>query len=149
MFAFSFGNGLQMQTLLVAVQNAAPAKDMGVATGTINLARLIGASLGLAVNGGLLQAGLTIERSALDPDIAAQVPDDLSPAVIAKLPPEIASRVVEMFATAFDLIYFFGALLFVVGLVLALMIKDVRIQSNETRKPRAIAKPAAVSEPGE
>ncbi|MGN6683424.1 MAG: MDR family MFS transporter, partial [Devosia sp.] len=49
--AFGVSMGLTMQTLVVAIQAAAPLQDIGAATGLITQARTIGASLGLALNG--------------------------------------------------------------------------------------------------
>ncbi len=50
-FAFIFGLGLgfNMQTLVLAVQNAVPPKDMGVATSSATFFRQIGGTLGTAV----------------------------------------------------------------------------------------------------
>jgi len=48
------GVGLQLPTSLVAVQNAAPPGQVGVATATAAFARSLGAAIGLAVLGALL-----------------------------------------------------------------------------------------------
>ena len=49
MAVFGFGLGNCMQTLTLAVQNAVPAKDMGVATASSTFFRQIGGTLGVAV----------------------------------------------------------------------------------------------------
>ena len=43
------GLGLCMQTMLIAVQNTVPAKDMGVATSSATFFRQLGGTLGVAV----------------------------------------------------------------------------------------------------
>lgn len=43
------GLGLNMQTLMIAVQNAAPARDMGVSTSSATFFRQLGGTLGVAV----------------------------------------------------------------------------------------------------
>ena len=43
------GLGLNMQTMLIAVQNAVPARDMGVATSSATFFRQLGGTLGVAV----------------------------------------------------------------------------------------------------
>ena len=49
MFVLGMGVGLCMQTLNLAAQNAAPAKDMGVSTSSATFFRQIGGTLGVAV----------------------------------------------------------------------------------------------------
>ncbi len=49
MFVLGAGVGLCMQTLNLAAQNAAPAKDMGVSTSSATFFRQIGGTLGVAV----------------------------------------------------------------------------------------------------
>ncbi len=49
MFVFGFGLGGCMQTLVIAVQNAVPARDMGVATASATFFRQMGGTLGTAV----------------------------------------------------------------------------------------------------
>jgi MFS family permease len=130
MFCFSTCMGLQMQTLMVAVQSAAPRADVGAATGSLSLARMIGASVGLAANGGLLQGGLARAQAALDPALKAQLPapvSDLTPIAIKALPPEIAAQIVQIFGSAFATVFYFGAGMFALGLVLSLFLKNVQL----------------------
>jgi EmrB/QacA subfamily drug resistance transporter len=49
MFVFGFGLGLCMQTLVIAVQNAVPPRDMGVATASATFFRQMGGTVGTAV----------------------------------------------------------------------------------------------------
>jgi len=51
---FGLGFGMVSQILTVAVQNAVPPRDIGVATGSANLFRALGGSVGVAVFGALL-----------------------------------------------------------------------------------------------
>jgi EmrB/QacA subfamily drug resistance transporter len=52
------GLGLLMQNLVLVVQNAAPAKALGAATGATQFFRQIGGTLGVTVMGAILAAGL-------------------------------------------------------------------------------------------
>lgn len=136
MFLFPFAIGLQNQTLMVAVQHAAPPEDVGAVTGAITLARLIGASFGLALFGGLLNAGLDRGQAALPAEISAQLPGplkDLTPDIIHALPPDLSARAVALFATAFHSIYYVGAALFAFCLLLSLMLKDTRLPVDKKR----------------
>ncbi|MEQ3551279.1 MFS transporter [Pseudonocardia nematodicida] len=49
MFLLGLGLGLCMQTLVLAVQNAMPARDMGVTTSTVTFFRQMGGTIGTAV----------------------------------------------------------------------------------------------------
>ena len=133
MFFFSVCIGLQMQTLMVAVQSAAPRKDVGAATGTLTLARMIGASLGLAANGGILTAGLIRGQAGISTETLAVMPGpmtEMTPTAIATLPAAAATEVVDVFAHAFSMVFYSGAGLFTLGLLCALMLKNVKLESH-------------------
>jgi EmrB/QacA subfamily drug resistance transporter len=59
LFLAGIGIGFFVQVSLLAGQNAAAYKDLGVATGTLNFFKSIGGALGAALFGALLTAGLT------------------------------------------------------------------------------------------
>lgn len=133
MFFFSFSIGLQMQTLMVAVQSSAPHRDVGAATGTLTLARMIGASLGLAANGGILTAGLLRGQAGISAETLAAMPgtmSEMTPAAIATLPATAAQEVVEVFATAFGSVFYFAAGLFAVGLICALFVENKKLEQH-------------------
>jgi EmrB/QacA subfamily drug resistance transporter len=58
LFVAGIGIGFFVQVSLLAGQNAADYKDLGVATGTLNFFKSIGGALGAALFGALLTAGL-------------------------------------------------------------------------------------------
>jgi hypothetical protein len=127
-----------MQTLMTAIQNAAPHHHVGAATGAINLARMIGASFGLAVNGGLLNAGLGYFQVRLPQDVAASLPapvKEMTPEAMQALPHDVYVMVVDVFTNAFGWVYDFGAILFALSFVLALLLKDVRLPVHEKADP--------------
>jgi MFS family permease len=53
-FVFGFGLGLTMQTIVVAVQNAVPFRDMGAATSSTTFFRSLGGAIGAAAFGAVL-----------------------------------------------------------------------------------------------
>jgi EmrB/QacA subfamily drug resistance transporter len=129
-FTLGFGMGLHSQVVMVAVQAAAPLKDIGAATGLITQGRTIGASLGLAVNGAVLSWSLTAESARMPPALASQVPGglaNLSPAAVAALPEAARAEVLMHYTTGFDALYWWVASLYVVMFVIALMVKDIEI----------------------
>jgi EmrB/QacA subfamily drug resistance transporter len=130
MAMFGMSMGLSMQVLMVAVQSAAPLADIGAATSLVTQARTVGASLGLAVNGAVMAAALSAQSANLPAEVAAQVPGgltELSPHAAAALPAAVAGTVLDHYSAGFNVLFLFVAGLFALTLVLALMLKDVRI----------------------
>jgi EmrB/QacA subfamily drug resistance transporter len=123
--AFGVSMGLTMQTLVVAIQAAAPLKDIGAATGLITQARTIGASLGLALNGAVMVLGLTQATATLAPGIAAAIPGGLAaltPKAVADLAAPTRDAVLHGYAAGFAPTFLFvGALYLAATIILALL----------------------------
>lgn len=75
------GLGLTMLTLLIAVQQAVPRSQLGIATSLNQFSRSIGGAVGVAVMGTVLSAGLTSYLS----EFASRNPNALSPQRAAEL----------------------------------------------------------------
>ncbi|HYD10806.1 MAG TPA: MDR family MFS transporter, partial [Acidimicrobiales bacterium] len=77
MLLLGFGIGMTMPTLSLAVQNAAPMADMGVATSSVNFFRSLGGSLGVAVFGAVMAGHVDdIDPSLLNsPEAIRALPD--------------------------------------------------------------------------
>ncbi|NEY60868.1 MFS transporter, partial [Klebsiella pneumoniae] len=72
--------GMTMQILILVVQNSFPLKKVGVATGTNNFIRQLGAALGSALVGGIFSSHLsTLIKERI-------------PASMAELPPEMSAK---------------------------------------------------------
>jgi EmrB/QacA subfamily drug resistance transporter len=125
------GIGMCMQVLVLIVQNTVDFTDLGVATSGVTFFRTIGSSFGAAVFGSLfnnfLQSRLAdaLANSGAPP-AAAQSPDALH-----QLPPELAAPIAAAYADALDKVFLCAAPVAVVGLVLALMLKQVPLRSND------------------
>ena len=127
---FGISMGLQMQVLMVAIQAAAPLKDIGAATGLITLARTVGASLGLALNGAVMTWALTQQSAQLPADAIAAVPGGLtalSPHAAAALTPALRDTVLSHYSAGFSTMFVFVAGIYAVAFVLTLFLKDVQI----------------------
>ena len=74
MLILGLGLGFVMQVLVLAVQNAVPYSQLGIATSSATLFRSIGGSLGTAILGAIFSNRLAHE-------LAAQLPAGLFPAV--------------------------------------------------------------------
>src|SRR6185312_6776195 len=61
-----FGMGLVNNSFLVAVQSTVAAEDRGVATSSVVFMRMVGQSLGTAVFGGIVNAGLADRAAGAD-----------------------------------------------------------------------------------
>lgn len=128
--AFGVSMGLTMQTLVVAIQAAAPLQDIGAATGLITQARTIGASLGLALNGAVMVLGLTHATAALAPDVAAAIPGGLAaitPKSLEGLAGPVRDAVLHGYATGFAPTYLFVGGLYLAATVLLALLPDAQI----------------------
>jgi len=77
------GLGLLMQNLVLVVQNAAPARALGAATGATQFFRQIGGTLGVTVMGAILAAGLPTGVAAASGGEGAAGPGEAGRATLA------------------------------------------------------------------
>ena len=129
-FCFGIGMGLHFQVVMIAVQAAAPLKDIGAATGIVTQARTVGASLGLAVNGAVLTWAMAQENTRVPAAIASQIGEgltNLSPAAVAVLDSATRLEVLAHYANGFDVFLWWIAGLYGVMFIIALLIEDAVI----------------------
>lgn len=134
--AFGMIMGLTMQTLMVAIQAAAPLQDIGAATGLITQARTVGASLGLAVNGAVMVLGLTTVSRALPGDLANTIPGGLSsvtPHALEALPDATRETVLQAYASGFAPVYWVAAAAYLAIVLLTLLLPNVQIPKHAQR----------------
>jgi len=127
---FGLSMGLTMQTLVVAMQAAAPLQDIGAATGLITQARTIGASLGLALNGAVMVLGLTHASAALPADVANAVPGglvNLTPKALEGLAGPVRDALLHGYASGFSPTYLFVACVYLVATLLLALLPNVQI----------------------
>jgi EmrB/QacA subfamily drug resistance transporter len=156
LFALIFGLGLgfNMQTLVLAVQNAVPPQDMGVATGSVTFFRQMGGTLGTAVFLSVLFGTVgdkiadAAARHSADIGTALQDPAVLAdpanaPAVqafrggvapsaselddssfISNLDPRLARPFLEGFASAIDLVFLMGTAVLAMALLVVLFLPE-------------------------
>src|SRR4029079_15251855 len=86
MFVLGVGLGLVMQVLVLAVQNAVPYSELGVATSGATLFRSIGGSLGASVLGAIFASQLTQNLAQAFPGQASTGAGNFDPAALAQLP---------------------------------------------------------------
>jgi EmrB/QacA subfamily drug resistance transporter len=126
MAVLGIGLGMVMQNLILVAQNDVPAADLGVATATVNFTRSLGGSIGTAVFGAIMAAGLTarlagVTATGLDLDPAAL---QGSPQTILALEPQVREVVVDAFAGAVSTVFLAGVPLALLAFVIMLLIPE-------------------------
>jgi EmrB/QacA subfamily drug resistance transporter len=125
------GLGLTMLTLLIAVQQAVPRAQLGIATSLNQFSRSIGGAVGVAVMGAVLTAGLashlqllartsggplTEERAA---ELASNPNALIEPQARAALPPVVLEELQESLASAIHRVFWVGTALAFLALLVA------------------------------
>lgn len=115
------GIGFVMQTLLFVIQRFTEPRDIGVATSTVMLARLLGNSLGVAIVGTVFTNTLlgTVQRDLPDFPLSSL---QGSPDRIASLPEGVRDAVQSAFAQALAAGFRAMVPLMVLGLVVVLLL---------------------------
>ncbi len=157
---FGLGLGLTMQPLILAVQNAVPPREMGVATSSSLFFRQVGGTLGTAVFLSVLfstvggKIATAFARIAPTADFQAALKD---PAVLANpanapvvsmvtghgappslsdssfinaLDPRLAKPFLEGFANSIDLVLVIAAAIMVLGVVLTAILPELALQNR-------------------
>jgi hypothetical protein len=132
MLVVGVGIGLVMQVLVLAVQNDAPPKDMGVATSTATFFRSMGGSLGVALFGAIFATRLANELTALPPDAAARLSGgvNISPADVHALAPEIRHDFLLAFVDALQPVFLVGAALTAVAFGLSWLLREIPLRET-------------------
>jgi EmrB/QacA subfamily drug resistance transporter len=162
------GLGLCMQTLILAIQNDVPAKDMGVATSSATFFRSIGGTVGTAVFlsilfsvvGGKIASAFASVRT--DPAFLAALQQnpkfaqslsgggsslDLNNTEFLKtLDPTLARPILTGFANSVDTVFMVGGFVTLVAFVLVWFLKEVPL-SDKSGIQRAADDEAAAAAP--
>jgi EmrB/QacA subfamily drug resistance transporter len=156
MVIFGMGLGMNMQSIVLAMQNAVAPRDMGVATSAVTFFRQVGGSLGTAV---FLSILFSTATSNIGTEYAKARPTPQFQAAAAAHPNQIAALqhahslndtsfihgmdktlshpFLVGFSDAMDLVFLVGALVLVIGVVLSLMLKEVPLRMISGQQARA------------
>ena len=155
MVLMGMGLGLSMQTLVIAVQNALPPADMGVATSSVTFFRSLGGTLGAAVSLAILFGSLAgnIQDRARAAGLPQAVVDRFSSAsslndssVIATLPDAVRQVVLQGFADSMQIVFAVVAALLVPAFVLSLLTKEIPLRAHGGMQAAAADSAAARAE---
>jgi EmrB/QacA subfamily drug resistance transporter len=141
MVVLGLGIGLFMQVMVLIVQNSAAREDLGAATSSVNLARQIGSSVGVALIGALFIHRLTSKLAAHLPAAAAghataQV-TSLTPQSLSHLPAALREVIKVAFAQSLPPIYLYLVPLIGVAFVLALVLPQRQLRTRAHLGPGA------------
>lgn len=124
------GLGLVVQNIVLAVQAALPASDVGTATAGNNFFREIGATLGTAGVGTLFASQLTSllsqRLSVSDLKIVGDV-NSITPKLVQSLPESARQAVISSYQHALPPIFRYMLPLFAVGLLFAILLPDHKL----------------------
>ena len=134
MFITGLGIGLVMQVLVVAVQNAVPHSELGVATATSTFFRTIGGAFGVAVLGAVfanrLLSELRTHATAAELKLLSGSNLAANPAQIDHLPPTQKTFVISAFSHSVETAFLVAVPFVVIGFVLSWLIKEIPLRTT-------------------
>ena len=127
------GVGMSMQNLVLAVQNSVELKDIGAASSTVAFFRSLGGTIGVSVLGAVLAHRVT--DSITTQLAAAGVPagsggGDTSSLNLTQLPAAVQTIVRAAYGDATGHIFGISAFISVVGVIAALLFKQITLRST-------------------
>ncbi|MFJ2300458.1 MDR family MFS transporter [Oerskovia paurometabola] len=145
-FVMGAGMGLVMQTIVLAVQNSVDPHEIGTATSANNFFREIGAAVGTALFSTIFTTRLSANLADVIPGGAATgggEASSLTPAAVQALPEPVKTGVIDAFTNALAPAFWYLVPLVVVGFVLALFLKEVKLsgEAGMVARGEAIADP--------
>jgi EmrB/QacA subfamily drug resistance transporter len=153
MVVLGVGLGMIMQVIVLAVQNAVPYRDLGIATAGANLFRSLGAAFGVAIFGSVLNNRLDyylprlIPTSALNGISSAAL--TASPAQLRTLPAPVLHGVIEAFSRSLSTVFLWAVPVVVVSFLASWLLREIPLREHahvgaEAAQPPV---PALASEP--
>ncbi|MBW4094063.1 MAG: MFS transporter, partial [Acidobacteria bacterium] len=136
LFVFGAGLGLIMQVIVLVVQNAVPATEIGTATSTNNYFREVGASLGVAVFGSIFTTRLADSLTKVFTGSGASAADaakstaTLDPQALSTLPAAVRDAIVNAYADSLAPVFWYLVPFLVIALILALTMKVIPLSST-------------------
>ena len=151
LLVLGLGLGLFLQVMVLIAQNSAARRDLGAATASVNFARQIGSSIGVALIGALFihwldgQLSARLPASAAGHLSAAQV-SSITPQGLDQLPAPLRHVIALAFAHALPPLYAYLIPLLAAAFLLALILKEIALRTR-ARRDAAQAAHAAGSTP--
>jgi EmrB/QacA subfamily drug resistance transporter len=141
MLVVGVGIGLVMQVIVLAVQNDAPARNIGVATSTATFFRSMGGSLGVAIFGAIFASRLGSELARIPGASGLSGGANIRPDQVHALPAGVRHDFLLAFVDALQPVFLVGAGFTAVAFLLAWLLREVPLRSTT----HATAEDAAVA----
>ncbi|MCU1690662.1 MAG: putative multidrug resistance protein [Pseudonocardiales bacterium] len=132
MLIMGWGLGLNMQTIILAMQNAVPPRDTGVATSSTTFFRSLGGTLGTAIFLSVLFSTVTanitgaFRDAGMAPTAGGDILNDSS--FLSSLTPEQAHPYEVGFSQSMSLVFLLVAASLVICLILSILMKEVPLR---------------------
>ncbi|NQX29230.1 MFS transporter [Microbacteriaceae bacterium VKM Ac-2854] len=150
LFFFGAGLGLIMQVIVLVVQNAVPAEEIGTATSTNNYFREVGAALGVAVFGTIFTNSLSEKLTAVFQGAgsadAGAATATLDPQTLSTLPDAVRDGIVTAYADSLAPVFWYLIPFIVLALVLAIFLKQIPLSDQSGMVARGEAVGGAEAE---
>ena len=150
MYGFGTGLGFTMQVVVTAVQNSVDRRNMGVATAAVTFFRSMGAAIGTALLGAILNIRLKHHLSEIVGAAPGHVPagaintNDVT--AIRALPEPIKSWVLEAFTRSMDDVFLVAVPFMAVAFVIALTMHEKPLRGRGQHSDSATASASRDSE---
>ncbi|HEY3842710.1 MAG TPA: MDR family MFS transporter [Acidimicrobiales bacterium] len=139
MFVVGLGIGCIMQVLVVAVQNAVPYSQLGVATSTSTFFRTIGGAFGVSVLGAVfsskLLSQLTAHANAAQLKLINGGNVTANPAQISHLPPGQRVVFVDAFSHALQTVFWVSVPFAILAFALSWVMKEIPLRTSAQPSP--------------
>jgi EmrB/QacA subfamily drug resistance transporter len=135
LLVLGLGIGLFLQVMVLIVQNTAARRDLGAATSSVNFARQVGSSVGVALIGALFihrldgQLAARLPTSGAGHLSAAQV-SSITPQRLAQVPAPLRHVIAAAFAGALPPVYAYLIPLLAAAFVLALILREIPLHTR-------------------
>ena len=136
MVIVGLGVGMVMQVSLLAVQNTADYRDLGVATSSTVFFRSMGGAFGVAIFGAIMNARLAVELPArVPPEALAAVSGDVtgllnSPVEIRALPVPVANGIAASLELAINAVFLWAVPIMALGFVLSWFLREIPLRET-------------------
>lgn len=133
---FGAGLGLIMQVVVLVVQNAVPADQVGTATSTNNYFREVGASLGVAIFGAMFTSNLTEQltdvftSAGATAEQAGAASSSIDPSALSQLPQQVQDGVINAYADSLAPVFWYLIPFLVIAFFLALVLKQIPLSDS-------------------
>lgn len=140
------GLGLSITPLLIAMQNAVPRRQLGVATSTNQFFRTIGGAVGVAIMGSVMSGGMRQRIADLDHRAGSRIPIEqlralinhpdaiVSPVTRAMVPESVLRGMQEILAAALHRTFVVAFIVVILAFVSALFMPGETAQELEARR---------------